>query len=51
MHTLLGLTGLIVWCLIVAAVVLAAGGNLRCGVDRGEPGIVVVACQSPVFDH
>jgi len=45
------LAGLVVWCIVVAAVVLALGGNLTCHVGRAEHGIVVAACQSSAFNR
>lgn len=47
-YTVCALTGLVVWCAIIVALVLAIGGNLHCAAERTGP-IVVIACQSPVF--
>jgi hypothetical protein len=47
--TLCAYIGLLVWCIAVAALVLALGGNLHCGAERAAGGVVLVACQSPAF--
>ena len=41
--------GLAVVCLAVAAVVLSAGGNLACGLERADPNLVIVVCGLPTF--
>jgi hypothetical protein len=44
-------TGMVVWCVAVAAIVLALGGNLHCQVERAPQGVILAVCQSPAFDR